>query len=210
MVVYADASQEETLAVASVPAIHHLAGIRPGRSTRTDALTVYYYPNVESYKFATPFQSCFHYTTEAISHTRSIKLLKQHMSGPYFDLELIWDEHTYYEFADRSVEHTMSTMVQEPYVNHVPVVCTSFRKPQPPHPPRAQVRRGVSLEILTLVVQLTGGVGRGPLSNFYRHNFIFNNSADTALELISRTVGIDRIVDEFIFKFTHDMELDWL
>lgn len=44
------------------------------------------------------------------------------MNGPYFDLEDIWDEHTYYEFADRSVEHTMSTMVQEPYVNHVPTV----------------------------------------------------------------------------------------
>lgn len=44
------------------------------------------------------------------------------MNGPYFDLEAIWDEHTYYEFADRSVEHTMSTMVDQPYVNHVPTV----------------------------------------------------------------------------------------
>jgi hypothetical protein len=44
------------------------------------------------------------------------------MDGPYFDLEAIWDEHCYYEFTDRSVEHTMSTMVAEPYVNHVPTV----------------------------------------------------------------------------------------
>jgi carboxymethylenebutenolidase len=44
------------------------------------------------------------------------------MNGPYFDLERIWDEHTYYEFTDRSVEHTMSTMVDQPYVNHVPTV----------------------------------------------------------------------------------------
>lgn len=48
------------------------------------------------------------------------------------------------------------------------------------------------------------------LSSFYQHNFIFNNSADTELELISRTLGIDRIIDEFIFKFTHDQMLDWL
>lgn len=48
------------------------------------------------------------------------------------------------------------------------------------------------------------------LSSFYQHNFIFNNSADTELELISRTLGIDRIIDEFIFKFTHDQVLDWL
>jgi carboxymethylenebutenolidase len=64
-------------------------------------------------------------------------------------------------------------------------------------------------EVLT-IAQMTGGIGRDRLTNFYRHNFIFNNSADTELELISRTIGIDRVIDEFIFKFTHDRELDWL
>jgi hypothetical protein len=58
--------------------------------------------------------------------------------------------------------------------------------------------------------QLTGGVGRSSLTTFYRDNFIFNNSADTDLELVSRTIGIDRVIDEFIFKFTHDGEIDWL
>lgn len=57
---------------------------------------------------------------------------------------------------------------------------------------------------------MTGGVGREKLTSFYRHNFIFNNSADTELELISRTVGINTVVDEFIFKFTHDRGIDWL
>lgn len=57
---------------------------------------------------------------------------------------------------------------------------------------------------------MTGGIGRANLSHFYQHNFIFNNSADTELELISRTKGIDRIVDEFIFKFTHDQMIDWM
>lgn len=57
---------------------------------------------------------------------------------------------------------------------------------------------------------MTGGIGRTKLSNFYLHHFIFNNPDDTALELISRTVGIDRVVDEFIFSFTHDKEVDWL
>jgi carboxymethylenebutenolidase len=57
---------------------------------------------------------------------------------------------------------------------------------------------------------MTGGIGRERLSAFYRGHFIFNNSADTELELLSRTVGIDRIIDEFIFKFTHDQEIDWM
>lgn len=57
---------------------------------------------------------------------------------------------------------------------------------------------------------MTGGIGRKALSAFYRDHFIFSNPADTELELISRTVGIDRVVDEFIFKFTHDTVVDWL
>lgn len=61
-----------------------------------------------------------------------------------------------------------------------------------------------------MFMQLTGGIGRTRLSSFYRDHFIFNNSADTELELISRTIGIDRVIDEFIYKFTHDTCVDWL
>lgn len=57
---------------------------------------------------------------------------------------------------------------------------------------------------------MTGGIGRKRLTDFYRNHFIWNNPDDTALELISRTVGVDRIVDEFIFVFTHTKEIDWL
>lgn len=57
---------------------------------------------------------------------------------------------------------------------------------------------------------MTGGVGREPLSKFYRHHFIFANPDDTDLELVSRTVGIDRVVDEFVFKCTHNRVIDWL
>lgn len=102
--------------------LQHLAGKKSDNPKRTTNLTEYHYPGVETYKFATPFHASFHYTTEALSHTRSLTHLKPRLDGPYFDLEVIWDEHCYYEFADRSVEHTMSTMVQEPYVNHVPTV----------------------------------------------------------------------------------------
>jgi carboxymethylenebutenolidase len=30
------------------------------------------------------------------------------------------------------------------------------------------------------------------------------------LDLVSRTVGIDRVIDEFVFSFTHDRQIDWL
>ncbi|KAJ1335666.1 carboxymethylenebutenolidase [Microdochium nivale] len=57
---------------------------------------------------------------------------------------------------------------------------------------------------------LTGGVGRAKLSVFYRDHFIHNNPDGTELELISRTIGVDRIVDEFLFCCRHDKVIDWL
>jgi carboxymethylenebutenolidase len=33
------------------------------------------------------------------------------------------------------------------------------------------------------------------LSAFYRDHFIFNNPSNTELELISRTVGVDRVIE---------------
>lgn len=57
---------------------------------------------------------------------------------------------------------------------------------------------------------MTGGVGRKALTAFYRDHFIFTNPEDTQLELLSRTTGIDRVIDEFIFSFTHNKVIDWL
>lgn len=82
----------------------------------------YEYPDISSQFFPLPSSVAFDYATEGVAHTRSLTFLKKHMNGPFFDLEAIWEEHTYFEFDNRSVEHTMNTMVQEPYVNHIPTV----------------------------------------------------------------------------------------
>lgn len=42
-------------------------------------------------------------------------------------MEAIWDEHCLFEFGERDVEKTMGTMVDEPYVNHIPTVSITFR-----------------------------------------------------------------------------------
>lgn len=41
---------------------------------------------------------------------------------------------------------------------------------------------------------MTGGVGRAALTAFYRDHFIFRNAVDANLQVVSRTVGADRIV----------------
>lgn len=58
--------------------------------------------------------------------------------------------------------------------------------------------------------QMTGGIGRAALTDFYTNHFIFSNPSDARLELISRTVGMDRVVDEFIFNVSHTSIIPWL
>lgn len=75
-----------------------------------------------------------------LAHSRSLVFLRKWLGGPIFDIEAIWEEHTYFEFETRSVAKTMGTMVvssmpvnviivpsnigmqAQPYVNHVPTV----------------------------------------------------------------------------------------
>jgi carboxymethylenebutenolidase len=87
-------------------------------------VTVHKYPGVQSANFILPKHVHFSNGPAAVAHTRCLTFLKPKLGGPNFDLEAIWEEHTYFEFAERSVAKTMGTMVQEPYVNHVPTVRT--------------------------------------------------------------------------------------
>src|SRR6202451_854498 len=38
------------------------------------------------------------------------------------DLSRLWEEHTSHEFATRDTEATLATMVDDAYVNHIPVM----------------------------------------------------------------------------------------
>jgi carboxymethylenebutenolidase len=89
-----------------------------------------------------------------------------------------WDEHISYEFSTRNVSSTIATMVEDAYVNHVPV--------------------------------MTGGYGHEALRRFYKEDFISPMPADTSIQLVSRTVGQDQLVDEIIFSFTHTEEMPWM
>jgi carboxymethylenebutenolidase len=57
---------------------------------------------------------------------------------------------------------------------------------------------------------MTGGVGHEPLKRFYKYHFIPKTPADTRLIPVSRTVGETSLVDELLFCFTHDIEMDWM
>jgi carboxymethylenebutenolidase len=90
----------------------------------------------------------------------------------------LWDEHLRHEFATRDPDQTIDTMVEDAYVNHVPV--------------------------------LTGGSGRQELSAFYSQYFIPQMPPDMEIVPVSRTIGINRLVDESVARFSHTVRMDWL
>jgi carboxymethylenebutenolidase len=90
----------------------------------------------------------------------------------------LWEKHISYEFSTRDVSSTIATMVEDAYVNHVPV--------------------------------MTGGYGHEALRRFYKEDFISPMPADTSIQLVSRTLGQDQLVDEIIFSFTHTEEMPWM
>lgn len=136
----------------------------------------YLYPGCD-HAFAAPERASFNKPAALMAHSRSVALFRK-VLGPHYDLSSLWDKHTELEFATRSAEATMGTMVAEPYVNHIPT--------------------------------MTGGVGYRDLLRFYKNHFIPKTPQDTKLIPISRTIGADRVVDEMLFCFTHDIEIDWM
>ena len=57
---------------------------------------------------------------------------------------------------------------------------------------------------------LTGGVGHDQLREFYSKRFIPQMPPDTSMTPVSRTIGVDRVVDEMVFEFTHTIKMDWM
>jgi carboxymethylenebutenolidase len=76
--------------------------------------------------------------------------------------------------------------------------------------PEATVATMTADAYVNHVPTLTGGYGAKELHRFYKNHFISRLPADTRVVSVSRTIGPDRVVDEAIFCFTHDCEIDFM
>jgi carboxymethylenebutenolidase len=56
----------------------------------------------------------------------------------------------------------------------------------------------------------TGGRGRSDVRDFYAWQFIGGTPQDIRLALLSRTADAERVVDEMLISFTHDVEMPWM
>ncbi|KAK3724406.1 hypothetical protein LTR37_001030 [Vermiconidia calcicola] len=66
----------------------------------------------------------------------------------------------------------------------------------------------VARPYVTNVPTMTGGVGQKELFLFYRD--YFKNPPSLRMKLVSRTIGVDRVVDEMIISFKHTEEVPWI
>ena len=55
------------------------------------------------------------------------------MNAAQHDLERLWEEHIRYEFETKSPDDTMATMVEDAYVNHIPVMTGGLGQAQLHH-----------------------------------------------------------------------------
>lgn len=90
----------------------------------------------------------------------------------------IFESHMDAEFQKLSVEETLATMVEEPYILNVPT--------------------------------LAGGDDQEGVRDFYADQFIGHFPPDTEIVPVSRTIGIDQLVEEVVLKLTHTTRMDWL
>lgn len=57
---------------------------------------------------------------------------------------------------------------------------------------------------------LTGGMGQKELHEFYKDFFIPGNPPSFNMKLVSRTIGVDKVVDEVFVTFDHTQEMPWI
>jgi carboxymethylenebutenolidase len=76
--------------------------------------------------------------------------------------------------------------------------------------PDATIRTMVPDAYVNHVPVMTGGASTDALREFYSHYFIPQMPPDSEIVPLSRTIGSDRVVDEFIFRFTHTIRMEWM
>ena len=78
------------------------------------------------------------------------------------------------------LDTTLSTMTSDPHLNNIPT--------------------------------LIGGIGQEAVRSFYSNLLPVNKffPADTEMVSVSQTIDQNQLVDELIFKFTHNTEIGWM
>ena len=77
----------------------------------------------QDHAFARVGGAHFDAASAELANLRTLEFFVRNLGGAApVDLSALWDDHVKYEFATRDTEDTLNTMVEDAYVNHVPVL----------------------------------------------------------------------------------------
>jgi carboxymethylenebutenolidase len=82
--------------------------------------TIHSYPLCD-HAFARPGGAHYDEQAAELANLRTIDFFARHLS-PSLNLEALWGEHIKHEFDTQDTQHTLETMVEDAYVNHIPVL----------------------------------------------------------------------------------------
>ena len=85
-----------------------------------DGSGIYDFPDAAP-QFSLPGRDSWDKRIDSLAHSRALEIIRR-IAGPYYDLVGLFAEHVRHEFETLDVDATMATMVDEPYVNHVPTL----------------------------------------------------------------------------------------
>lgn len=89
-------------------------------------IEIYSYPDA-GHAFANPGRNTYIKPASDMAYSRSLSVLRK-VIGPWYDLNALWEAHRACEFETRDADETMKTMVDEPYVNHIPTLTGGYGK----------------------------------------------------------------------------------
>ena len=160
----------------------HIAG-RSQTSPRPDmcAWKLYRYEKCAT-GFADPASTAYEQVEANLAWTRTLSCVRKGF-GKNLDLEPLAQAHWNAKFEDDDPDRASMDIIKN-------------MTQDSPH--------------VTMLPTLQGGVGRRKLAEFYGEFFVPSLVPDFKIRLVSRTMGVNRIVDEMVVSFTHSDEVDWI
>jgi len=145
-------------------------------------VTIYDYPE-QDHAFGRPGGAHYDAPAAELAHLRTLEFFVRHLAGEGFAnaQKVLSDK------WDEHVKYEFATRDTE-----------------------ETLRTMVADAYVNHVPVLTGGVGHEELRDFYSQRFIPQMPPDTSMTPVSRTIGVDRVVDEMVFEFTHTIKMDWM
>lgn len=141
---------------------------------------------------------------DALAWSRSLSMVRRGF-GAEVDLERAWEENVEREYSCRSSQQKVVLINPDYYhTKDLDKLMDTFI-PQPD--PSEKYR---PFPFVNYTPTMTGGVGTKELKRFYGEFFLRSSPPSFHMRLISRTIGVDRVVDELYVQFKHTEQMPWI